>query len=148
LSGLLQGLAIRRSAAPGKLSEFEKANATEKIERLKAINSQYDQIAASLAAVDPASGLTSLSLLLRAEALAEKVRTGSVLYFKVNASGGNNRTSRNIFTGTKISHSGGTVVSYILFEADGSIRRSGTKHQYTPYRKAENIPSVTSARAQ
>jgi hypothetical protein len=49
--------------------------------------------------------------------------------------GGTKRTTRNLFTGTKLRYSGGAIVYYELFDSSGQIRLSGVKSFYTGFKK-------------
>ena len=58
------------------------------------------------------------------------------------SAGGNNRTRKNLilyFTGAKIDHSGGAIISWKLYNPDGSIKYSGIDQQYDGYKSSKTI---------
>jgi hypothetical protein len=64
--------------------------------------------------------------------------------------GGNNRIKTNlvvdIFTGgNRLSHSGGLVVEYILFDRNGIVRASDIFTEYSGYIKSGNINKLKKA---
>ena len=66
------------------------------------------------------------------------------LQLKVLKAGGNNRIKTNlvvdIFTGgNRLSHSGGVVVEYILFDRNGLAKASDIFTEYSGYIKSGNI---------
>lgn len=78
-------------------------------------------------AVDPATGLTYVARLLRAESLT---RLGAVyVHAAVVASGGHARTRsslwRTVFSGEGLSFSGGVIVRWGVLESDGVVKRGG-----------------------
>lgn len=85
------------------------------------------------------TGTNALARLLRAEVLASRLEeNGShLLYLKVVKAGGSNRITRNLFTGSKLWHSGGAIVTYLLFRSDGSIAASNTLYRHSGYKRFE-----------
>jgi hypothetical protein len=85
------------------------------------------------------TGANALGRLLRAEILASRLEeNGShLLYLKVVKAGGSNRITRNLFTGSKLWHSGGAIVTYLLFRPDGAIAASGTLYRHSGYKRFE-----------
>lgn len=65
------------------------------------------------------------------------------MQLRVVSAGGNNKIKRNLitnlFTGDNISHSGGSIVEYILYDLNGNARYSNTFTVYEDYRKAKDI---------
>lgn len=132
------------------------------IVKAKIINQQLDRYISNLIETDKASGTNSLTSNIKAEQLesvmskeinvtnaagvVEKkiLQTGYWLQIKVLQAGGNNRIKTNliwdIFTGgNRLSHSGGVIVQYILFDPNGNMVQSGTVTKYMYYRKAKKI---------
>jgi hypothetical protein len=107
----------------------------ERIARLKALNDQFDKFVAALTAVDEKSATSPLVSLLRAEKLYRLMSDSqtATLYIKVLKAGGNNKITQNLFKGTKITHSGGVVVSYILFNNAGEVTQADTLYNYDGY---------------
>jgi hypothetical protein len=62
--------------------------------------------------------------------LEDKQTTTYVLHLKMAKAEGVRTTKSNLFTGTKLSYSGDIIVSYILFDRDGKIIRSGIRGSY------------------
>jgi hypothetical protein len=120
--------------------------------RLKAINAQFDGLVAALTQAD-GSGTNTLTNYIRVENLrmALPVDSSYWLQLKVINAGGNNRIKTNllvdIFTGgNRISHSGGVIVEYHLFDSNGLSLASGTVSDYRNYVKASKIPDLTGSR--
>lgn len=137
------------------------------IARLKAVNDQFDKFVSSLVEVDSVTGLNTLTSYIRAEQLktalpeyaipfqdAEKDSKDKAketksywLQLKVIKAGGNNRIKTNllwdIFTGgNRMSHSGGAIVEYILYDAYGTSVASDTIAEYTNYIKAGKVKDL------
>ena len=73
------------------------------------------------------------------------------LLLKVINAGGNNRIKTNllvdIFTGgNRISHSGGVIIQYQLFDRSGQSVESGTVSDYTDYIKANKVSDLTGSK--
>lgn len=129
-----------------------KASATAAIAQLKAVNAQFDNLVVSL--IQPQAGGTNpLTDYIRTERLLYAVSSDNTkpyywLVVKVINAGGNNRIKTNlvvdIFTGgNRISHSGGVIVDYHLFDSTGKSLESGTVSDYTDYIKANKVRAVT-----
>jgi hypothetical protein len=130
----------------------------ESVKRLKALNAQFNKLADELIKVDGGTGINALTAYLQAEnlkdALCGKAAEGKVqkcddsyfLQLKVVSAGGNNRIRRNlirdVFKGADISHSGGAIVEYILYDMNGKSKASNTFTVYQGYIKAKNIPDL------
>lgn len=130
--------------------------------QLKARNEQFDKFVAALVQAGTGGGANALTSLLKAEniqaALAptaaptppqsgknpEQPGKSYWLQLKVVKAGGNNRIKTNllwdIFTGgNRVSHSGGVIVEYILYETTGRAVASDTITEYTDYIKAGKV---------
>lgn len=95
------------------------------------------------AAAPPASSISHLSAVLRADGLAQALdsaapdgRSGAnsnwyVLWLKALESGGTFMKSGNAILGTKTSYSGGSVGTYSLFKLDGNLACSGVFYNYS-----------------
>lgn len=117
--------------------------------QLKAINAQFDGLVTALTEAD-AGGTNTLTNYIRVENLlaALPVESSYWLQLKVINAGGNNRIKTNllvdIFTGgNRISHSGGVIVEYLLFDSNGLSLASGTVANYTDYIKANKVRALT-----
>lgn len=94
----------------------------------------------ALLKVEEASGTSALAKFLRAEVLAAQLREQDsyLLYLKIVKAGGSNRVTQNRFSGSKVTHSGGAIVTYILFHPDGLISASDTFHSHSGFRSFED----------
>jgi hypothetical protein len=130
------------------------------VAQLKATNDQFDSFVGSLIKADAATGLNPLTSFIRIENLLpstvsakgtnEKPEKVYWLQLKVVKAGGNNRIKTNlivdIFTGgNRLSHSGGAIVQYHLFDNDGRSVLSDTIADYTKYIKTGSVPSPTNS---
>lgn len=66
-----------------------------------------------------------------------------VLYAGTKA-GGTNRVTRNLFTGTKLRHSGGVIFYYELHDSTGSIQLSGVESFYTGFQNVSTDSPISS----
>jgi hypothetical protein len=123
------------------------------VAQLKAVNEQFDKFVNALIAVDATAGVNPLTNYIRAENLLSVLPRGAGSYWlqlKVLKAGGNNRIKTNlivdIFTGgNRLSHSGGVIVEYNLFDDDGRSVASDTITDYTNYIKANKVKSLPSS---
>lgn len=142
---LIRELYSYRPEAEKRVRECEaKKEACEEPEKgiasqLKALNLQMDKLVGSLITLDEKESQTALTLVLKAERFSKLLEDeGYLLQVKASAAGGNNRTTRNLWTsfGSAIlSHSGGVVVTYLLFGTDGAIVKSGSLSCVSKYKK-------------
>lgn len=135
-------IALRKQLA----SDLQTGDLDEVIAKLKLLNDRFDQFIATLIKTDAASGINSLTAYIRAEHLKRVFKDGNSYWLQlaVVKAGGNNRIKTNllvdIFTGgNRISHSGGTIVQYNLYDPDGKSLVSDTLTEYTGYIKAGKI---------
>ena len=144
--------------------------ATAAVAQLKAINEQFDNLVTSLIR-SQGTDANPLTNYIRTERLSSALATtcasspttpcvststttdpGSYwLVLKVINAGGNNRIKTNllvdIFTGgNRISHSGGVIIQYQLFDRSGQSVESGIVSDYTNYIKASKVPSLTGSK--
>lgn len=113
--------------------------------RLRAKNDQFEKFVEALVKADASTGLNSLTSYIKAENMLAALkgpqgqdRNFYWLQMKVLKAGGNNRIKTNplidVFTGgNRLSHSGGAVVEYILFDPDGKSVAADTITQYSSY---------------
>jgi len=124
------------------------------IAELKSLNSQFEKFYVDVIKVDPASGVNPITSYISTEnlltALACNLGKGTcpdayMLHLSVIDVGGNNRTKKNlltsIFAGDGISHSGGAIVQYILYDMTGKIHASSVCFDYVGYESAKTIRS-------
>lgn len=153
----LRELSSLRSEAEQKIRDYESKSDDDKkkdpfgpkVAPLKALHTEYDKLAATLMATDEKTGHSGLTLLLKAEVLSTEVSNGRILFLKALAGGGMNMTTRNLFTGSKVYHSGGAIIAYILFDNKGAITLSRTLYSYQgrvqPSQISNNFPSDNEA---
>ena len=67
---------------------------------------------------------------LRVEHLDNKLGSCSILYLKIVKMGGQIETYQNIFT-SWYKYAGGAAVSYLLFDQDGKLSKSGLVSHFT-----------------
>ena len=115
--------------------------------RLKALNKQFDDLIAALIAGDSGTSNT-LTNYIRIERLLSVLGENDLwLQLKVINAGGNNRIKTNLLVdifrgGNRLSHSGGVIAEYHLFNASGQSISSGVVSQYTKYVDAKKIPDL------
>jgi hypothetical protein len=129
-------------------TQIDQDKPEDAINKLKALNGQFDAIIASLLKADD-TGLNSLTSYIVAENLnaALPAKESFWLQLKVLKAGGNNRIKTNliwdVFTGgNRLSHSGGVVVQYILYDTKGHAICADTFTKYTGYIKAGKIKNL------
>jgi hypothetical protein len=116
----------------------EAAKNREKPAQLKTLNEEYEKLTTYVSIIDNKTGLSPLTVLLKAEVLSNNIEEDdcSILYMKVLASGANNKISRNLILGSKLSYKGASIINYILFDKTGAIKLSGTLYDDTGYTRA------------
>ncbi|HEX8291219.1 MAG TPA: hypothetical protein VF570_05675, partial [Pyrinomonadaceae bacterium] len=137
---------------PADMADNQAANelaVTGVVEQLKARNDQVDKFIAAMVQAGTGGGANALTSLIKAENILGALETGGDgksywLQLKVVKAGGNNRIKTNllwdIFTGgNRVSHSGGVIVEYILFDRGGEAIASDTITEYTDYIKADKV---------
>ena len=136
------------AAVERKKPDQQTAEEKEKASQLKDLNTQFDKLNSALVVVDDKTGLSLLTLLLKGERIITLIptdgsaKTVAVLFVKVARAGGANRVSRNLFTGSKVSHNGGSIVGYALFNSDGGIVQTGTLYCLTGFHEAEELEEL------
>lgn len=133
-----------------KLQVASPESAAEIAAQLKALNEQFDRLIASFVQVETATNVNQLTMFIKAENLRAALPDGNAkwLQLKVIKAGGNNRIKTNlvwdIFTGgNRVSHSGGAIVQYILFDTTGQSMASDTITEYTNYIKANKVTKLS-----
>jgi len=93
---------------------------------ISAMVSTFNTFQTSLMAVTN-TGSAAITAILRAEKLMEQVETAgaSILLVKTSVLGGSVVTRLNMFSGGHLLYTGGAVVNYTLFEANGRVIASG-----------------------
>jgi hypothetical protein len=122
--------------------------------RLRAKNDQFARFVEALVKADATTGLNSLTSYIRAENMLAALkgpqgqdRNFYWLQLKVLKAGGNNRIKTNpvidVFTGgNRLSHSGGAVVEYILFDPNGKSVAADTITEYSGYIKSDRVKKL------
>ena len=124
------------------------------IARLRAKNEQFANFIEALVKADQVTGLNPLTSYIKAETMLSALKGAEGndtdfywLQLKVLKAGGNNRIKTNllvdIFTGgNRVSHSGGTIVEYILFDRNGKSVVSDIITDYSGYVKANKVKQL------
>jgi archaellum component FlaC len=124
------------------------SDAKEAVAKLKMLNERFEQFVTTLIKIDAATGINSLTAYIRAENLRQALNgpdgDGYWLQLAVVKAGGNNRIKTNLVTdiftgGSRISHSGGVIVQYNLYDQNGRSLVSDTLTQYAGYVKSGKI---------
>ncbi|HKZ78426.1 MAG TPA: hypothetical protein VJ124_08875 [Pyrinomonadaceae bacterium] len=115
---------------------------------LQSVTAQFDILLKDLLKTDERSGFSLLTDYLRTENLV-RAMNGSQnecfwLTLGIIKAGGNQRTERNLFldlfrSGSKVSHNGGALVKYHLYDRNGVSRFSGTAQKYIGYMSSKEI---------
>lgn len=144
----LNTLLEKKSMAAEKVAEYEAQDDAQKkanglrlaIPKLKALNDQVDKINADLLRADDKGQTTPLNTLIKAERLkkAGNKANSYLLYVKALNTTGTTKLTKNLFTGSKMYHSGGAVISFILFDPQGAIVKSNTLHDYKGFIKVKS----------
>jgi hypothetical protein len=152
----LQRLAAERTCLLSKLQpNYQNPDKLDDtLARLRAKNDQFAKFVEALVKADAATGLNSLTSYIKAENMLAALkgpqgqdRNFYWLQLKVLKAGGNNRIKTNpvidVFTGgNRLSHSGGAVVEYILFDPDGKSVVADTITQYSSYIKSDRVKKL------
>ncbi|HWS99685.1 MAG TPA: hypothetical protein VN256_05370 [Pyrinomonadaceae bacterium] len=147
---LWQGLQAQPcGAANANDPELNALAIADTVAQLKARNEQVDKLIATLVQASAGGGPNALTSYIKAENLNEVLKEDTErksywLQLKVVKAGGNNRIKTNliwdIFTGgNRVSHSGGVIVEYILYDTTGKSVASDTITEYTNYIKANKV---------
>jgi hypothetical protein len=117
------------------LKKLKKAS----VEKLKTLNSRFDKFYSDLTKVDDKLGINPITSYLQAENLKRSLgcnmendtcSNGYMLQLRVIKAGGNVRLKKNlitnIFTGADITHSGGSIVEFKLYDLNGKVLASNT----------------------
>lgn len=116
--------------------------------RLTGVQGEVDAFLGELTKADEAKGTSLLFSLIKSEGLVKLAtcsdcRDTYVLSLKVESAGGSNVTKRNLFTllftGDRLTHTGGSIVSYLLFDREGRVAQSGTLFDNQPRTKNQEI---------
>ena len=112
----------------------------------------FDKLITSFLQTETATSVNQLTMFIKAENLktAMPFQDPAVSYWlqlKVVKAGGNNRIKTNliwdIFTGgNRVSHSGGAIIEYNLYDTSGRSVASDTITEYTNYIKANKIKNL------
>jgi len=125
------------------------ANLDDTLSKLKVLNEQFEKFVSTLIKVDSSTGINSLTAYIKAENLRSVLNDDKSYWLQlaVVKAGGNNRIKTNllidVFTGgNRLSHSGGVIVQYNLYDRNGKSIVSDTLTEYTGYIKAGKIKKL------
>ena len=142
--GDLLGLPELKREADTKIEEWgTNEDFVDKVAFLKNLNTEYETILTGLVGVDEKTGINRLETLIKGEILSTELDKDNtdVLYLKVVDGGGNNKVTRNLLY-SRLSHSGGAIITYFLLSKEGTIKTSKTLYNITGYTKFKNSDSV------
>lgn len=144
---LLEGLQSRVGVNP-----TNPIHVSDAVAQLKARNEQFDKFVAAIVQAGAGGGPNALTSYIRAENLTQVLlapadKKSYWLQLKVVKAGGNNRIKTNliwdIFTGgNRVSHSGGVIVEYILYDTTGQALGSDTITEYVNYIKSDKVRNL------
>lgn len=103
---------------------------------LSAAGKAIDDVGATLTKQEAQSGLTLISSYLVSERVEKAIGAAPVLQVKAIAAGGSSQTSKGAFN-TKISFGGGSILSYQLFNQDGTLVLADTIPWYAGFIEAK-----------
>ncbi|HKS26486.1 MAG TPA: hypothetical protein VJS44_01640 [Pyrinomonadaceae bacterium] len=114
--------------------------------RLPGVNTQFTNLINDLLAVDKDSGLSLVTGYVLTEGLKEAMKDAQSywLTLEVIKAGGNRKVQSNLIWdvfrgGAKVTHSGGAVVHFNVYDKKGKSIYSGIRSSYLPYRSARKI---------
>jgi hypothetical protein len=108
------------------------------ITKLNDLNKKAEEAIVVISKPDTLSTLAKGAGTAKALAAADSY----VLLLKTEG-GGSNRTTRNLFFGSRLRHSGGAIVNYILFNTQGEIVTSNTLYYHTGYVRIRTNEPIT-----
>lgn len=110
----------------------------ERIAPYKTLNQLFEDLAGALLKPGDNAGVATLVKLLKAEKLQLALDDRSyILVFKLKT-GGNVKTTSNIFRGNKQYHSGGSIATYALFNSQMQMIDAGMDPRYRGYVKVRS----------
>jgi hypothetical protein len=150
--------AKKKQASKAKLAEEQAANNADNLRRgrkaiiaemedilgkLKVANQKVEQAMQALTATTDKTPVSPLVQMFKAERMAKAITDNvALLNTKVVAAGGNALATNNFWTGPKLFHSGGAVVSYTLTLPDGTLIAGGNLDAHTGYIRLKRTDSA------
>ena len=138
IQGQLQQLFKSKSEAEASVRNLSSEERKGKEERLAALQKTFESFtsvlskAENLAAISQGAKITQVL----------SIEGSYVLFFTLEA-GGSNRTTQNLFSGTRTRHSGGVILIYALFNPQGETVTSNTLYYHTGYLRVPTNESIT-----
>lgn len=143
----IRDLAVKRQEAAAAIAAFEAKTEDEKkgspaeaarVDVLKALNAWHDQLTAGVRQGGDASQPSSLSLLLRGEALARTMEAeGSAMLFVKAVGGGENFVRQSLWRGSRLFHRGTSILTYLLFDNSGGVLLSDVLAESTNFQESK-----------
>jgi hypothetical protein len=140
----LSALAVSRQRALADIATFEAKTEDEKkadpaqgarVFSLKALNAGYDQLLAGIAQAVDATQSPTLSLLLRGEALAQRLASDGAAILYVKAVGGGESLVKQNLLRSRLSYRGTSIITYLLFDNSGELLQSNVNAESTDFEK-------------
>jgi hypothetical protein len=141
ISKLLTEVATTHARAVARVAGLKKDDASHQScrEVLTSVNQEFEGVWSDLVRPGKDTATSAIPDVLRGEALDQQLGDGAtVLYLKVIAQGGNNRSNSHVFW-TTVSHSGGAVVTYMALSPEGYVQHGQTVHSYSKYVRDSEI---------
>lgn len=141
ISGLRQQADIEVAAFDAKTPAEKNADpARNRIAQLKSLDGSYDRFLTGLGQIDDKLNLSALTLLLRGEVLMRKLKDKqSAILFVKAVGGGENRVTRNLWSGGKLFHSGTAILTYLLFTVSDGLVLSDVISKTTNFEEARLV---------
>ena len=155
--GEIDNLISLRGRAQQRVDELErKGRSTSPIEkenlgRLKNINKLFDDFITGLGSLSNSNAVNPLYAIARAARIEEIIKqnteasdsssgaiTSRFIFLSIPHAGGSDRTTRNLFTGSRVRYSGGVLVEYMLFSSEGYIEYSDVIDSHSGFTRFES----------
>ena len=120
--------------------EKEKMTLLETVESIKNTCSVFSQQQTTLLSIDPTSGQSLLSKILKGEKIVTMLKTEKAYIIKINATlNGSTNIKENLFSSAKISFSGGADLSCIIFSNEGTVYFSHYASKYASNKTSKEV---------
>jgi hypothetical protein len=129
---------VKSNACKSALYAHDVAVVDDRLSLIKTVQSIVGQIIAGLTKSDDQSGLTLIQTLMTAGQLSTRLKSAHLLQVKPISAGGSTLTTTNVF-GSKLSFSGGVVISYMLFDDEGKLVSADSIPVYGGYFPAHKM---------
>ena len=115
----------------------------DRIAPYRVVNALFEELVAGLLKPGDNSGVSTLVTLLQAEKLQTALDANSYILVYRLKTGGNVKTTSNIWRGTKHYHSGGSIATFALFNSKMEMIDAGLDSRYHGYIKVKSSTEKT-----